>query len=165
MSPSVSRKRVAGIEVQCACAGVEVPALEQIRDWAAAALAGCREGLELTVRVVDEPEGARLNETYRHRRGATNVLSFPFEAPADDVPWSLLGDVVVCAPVVAREAAEQGVDPEAHWAHVVVHGVLHLLGYDHERVEEARIMESLEVMILARLGLSDPYRIQPSVDT
>ncbi|NIR30562.1 MAG: rRNA maturation RNase YbeY [Gammaproteobacteria bacterium] len=151
------------IDVQYACEGPDMPRTDALSAWAAAALGREQEGVELTVRVVDEAEAARLNETYRHRAGPTNVLSFPFEPPAD-IPCPLLGDVVVCAPVVAREAVQQGVDPRAHWAHVVVHGVLHLLGYDHEREEEARIMESLEVAILARLGFPDPYN-QPSVQT
>lgn len=152
------------VDVQYACEGPGLPGADELMAWVAEALAVRRqEGAELTVRVVDEVEGTRLNETYRRRSGPTNVLSFPFE-PVADVPCPLLGDVVVCAPVVAREAAEQGLEPRAHWAHVVVHGVLHLLGYDHEREEEARVMESLEGAVLARLGFPDPYS-QPSVQT
>lgn len=162
--PSVSAGTdAAGVDVQYACEGPDLPAPEELVAWAQAALADRAEGAELTVRIVDEAEGARLNRTYRGRNGPTNVLSFPFERPAG-VPCALLGDVVVCAPVVAREALEQGKALRAHWAHMVVHGILHLLGYDHEREEEALIMESLEAAILARLGFPDPYG-QPSAPT
>jgi probable rRNA maturation factor len=139
--------------------GLPVPAA--VRRWVEAALAVPRgravaRGAELTVRIVDSEEGARLNRTYRRRTGPTNVLSFPLEAPAGvDVP--LLGDVVVCAPVVIAEARVQDGPPDAHWAHVVVHGVLHLLGYDHEAPDEARVMERQEARVLARLGYADPY--------
>ena len=115
-----------------------------------------QNGAQLTVRIVDEAEGTELNERYRHRTGPTNVLSFPFEQPALLQP-PLLGDIVLCAPVVAREAAAQGKAPAAHWAHLVVHGVLHLLGHDHEDERQAEEMEALERDILATLGLPDPY--------
>lgn len=134
-----------------------LPAAEQVTAWAEAALAGrCEEG-QLTVRIVDEAEGAALNEAYRHKTGPTNVLSFP--AGKDDfLPVPLLGDIVICAPVVEREAREQGKRAEAHWAHMVIHGVLHLLGYDHVEADEAQVMEALETAILERLGFPDPYQ-------
>ncbi len=126
-------------------------------EWAEAALVDRTEGdVQLTVRVVDETESAELNGRYRAKQRPTNVLSFPFEAPEGiDIP--LLGDLVICAPVVVREAAEQGKTPEAHWAHMVVHGCLHLIGYDHIEPADAEVMESLERRILAGLGYSDPY--------
>ena len=133
-----------------------VPGEAELGRWAAAALAGRRDGAELAIRIVDEAESARLNATYRHKQGATNVLSFPAELPAA-VPLPLLGDLVICAPVVTREAREQGKAPAAHWAHLVVHGCLHLLGYDHEQEAEAEEMESLEREILAGMGYPDPY--------
>ena len=105
---------------------------------------------------MDEDEGAELNEAYRRKQGPTNVLSFPFEAPPG-VELSLLGDIVVCAPVVAREAGEQGKILESHWAHMVVHGCLHLLGYDHMEPVEAEAMEALETEILGGLGYPNPY--------
>lgn len=133
-----------------------VPEEVALARWAAAALAGRRAGAELAIRIVDEAEGAELNATYRHKQGATNVLSFPAELPAG-VPLPLLGDLVICAPVVAREARDQGKALEAHWAHLVVHGCLHLLGHDHELQADAEEMETLERKILAGMGYPDPY--------
>ncbi|HET7921358.1 MAG TPA: rRNA maturation RNase YbeY [Gammaproteobacteria bacterium] len=134
-----------------------VPSRAQFADWAGAALAGRREAAELVIRIVDEAEARQLNHTWRHKDYATNVLSFPAALPAW-VPTPLLGDLVLCAPVVLREAAEQGKPAEAHWAHLVVHGSLHLLGFDHENSTEAEAMESVEIAILAGLGFPDPYR-------
>lgn len=135
-----------------------LPAESDFRRWTEAALAGADYpgDAELTIRVVNEAEGAALNEAYRHKQGPTNVLSFPFEAPPE-VESALLGDIVICAPVVLREAVIQGKTPEAHWAHLVSHGVLHLLGYDHHDEARAEAMESLEIRILAGLGYPDPY--------
>lgn len=112
---------------------------------------------ELTIRIVDEKESAELNEQYRHKTGSTNVLSFPFERP-EEVELDLLGDLVICSDVVIREAAEQNKIELAHWAHMVVHGTLHLLGYDHLTSAEANIMEQKEIKILSQLGYTDPYR-------
>lgn len=136
-----------------------VPSPDQISIWTHAALAGRREEAQLTVRIVGNDEGTALNETYRHKQGPTNVLSFAVE-DADLLPVPLLGDIVICAPVVEREAREQHKEALAHWAHMVVHGALHLLGYDHIDEQEAQAMETQETDILARLGFSDPY--QPS---
>ncbi len=111
---------------------------------------------ELTIRFVDEKESAELNEQYRHKTGSTNVLSFPFEVP-DEVELSLLGDLVICADVVKRQALEQKKEELAHWAHMVVHGTLHLLGYDHLTDAEADVMETKEIKILSQLGYADPY--------
>lgn len=145
-----------GVEVQCACAALGVPPPAKLVKWAEAALAGRSEATEMTVRVVDEAEGAALNARYRHRTGATNVLAFAFDAP--ELPaLRILGDVVVCAPVAAREARERSRRLDAHWAHLVVHGTLHLLGYDHDDPGSAREMETLEREILDGLGFSDPY--------
>ena len=140
---------------------LDLPALPEaglVQKWALATLAGANysRAAELTVRIVDEAESAVLNTTYRHKPGATNVLSFPCNAPAEAAS-NLLGDVVICAPVVLREAASQGKNAEAHWAHLVAHGVLHLLGYDHDQAQAAA-MEALETRILATLGYPDPYR-------
>lgn len=133
-----------------------LPAKRAIEGWVRAALDGRCAGAQLTVRIVAEAEGRELNERYRQRSGPTNVLSFPFEHPAQLQP-PLLGDIVLCAPVVQREADAQGKTPEAHWAHLVIHGVLHLLGYDHEDERQAAEMEGLEQRILATLGFPDPY--------
>lgn len=144
------------VEVQYALPRRGLPTSQDFRAWALAALAGRRERAEMVVRVVDTDESAQLNETYRHKKGPTNVLSFPFEAPVG-LELSLLGDIVICAPVVAREAREQGKEERAHWAHMTVHGVLHLLGHDHQDEEEAGVMENLEREILTRMGYPDPY--------
>ena len=134
----------------------DTPSPQEFERWVSAALASRREAGEMTIRVVGVSEGAALNETYRHRSGPTNVLSFPIDSsPELDVP--LLGDLVICAPLVIREAGEQHKSPVAHWAHLTVHGALHLLGYDHDDPGEAEIMETLESEILADLGYPDPY--------
>ena len=120
--------------------------------------------VELTIRLVDEEEGMHLNQTYRGNTGATNVLSFPFEN-LEDIPDEfnipLLGDIVICAPVVRQEAKTQNKKETNHWAHLTVHGTLHLLGYDHIDDEDAQIMENLETGILSSLGFSDPYFFEP----
>jgi probable rRNA maturation factor len=143
-------------EVQYVVSEEGLPRRADFRRWVAAALGNHYAHAELTIRLVDEDEGAELNRRYRSKEGATNVLSFPFDAP---VPFKIpfLGDIVICAPVVAREAEVQVKKPEAHWAHLVVHGVLHLLGFDHQKESEAQQMEALEVTILRSLGYSDPY--------
>ena len=146
----------AGVEVQGACAAPGIPSPAKIVEWAEAALAGRAEGAQMTVRVVDEAEGAALNERYRRRGGATNVLAFAFDAP--EVPsLRILGDVVVCAAVAAREARAHAKRLDAHWAHLVIHGTLHLLGFDHDKPGSAQEMEVIEREILERLGYPDPY--------
>jgi probable rRNA maturation factor len=146
------------VEVQFALPREGLPTVTELRGWAKTALAGRRERAELVIRVVDEAEGAQLNAAYRGGAGATNVLSFPFEAPPQvQLRQPLLGDLVICAPVVRREAIEQGKEERAHWAHMVVHGTLHLLGYDHQDEGEAEAMEALEREVLQRLGFPDPY--------
>lgn len=144
------------IEVQRVSTAANLPATASIIAWARAGLAGCEHPLELTIRIVDAAESQALNARFRHRDAPTNVLSFPFEAPPG-ITLPILGDIVICAPVVHAEAAEQGKPPEAHWAHMVIHGVLHLRGYDHQTDDDAEEMESLETQLLARLGWPDPY--------
>ncbi|WP_266181043.1 rRNA maturation RNase YbeY [Dyella humicola] len=135
-----------------------VPAPSSFRRWTEAALRGAkrRKATELSIRIVDTDEGRTLNREYRGRDYATNVLSFPVELPPG-VTLPLIGDMAICAPVVAREAAEQGKAARDHWAHMTVHGVLHLLGYDHIEDAEAEAMEALETRILAGLGIANPY--------
>ena len=133
-----------------------LPDDDEIVRWVSTALNGKYDSAQLTVRIVGFEESQQLNEKYRHRPGTTNVLSFPFEHP-EMVQPPLLGDVVICAPLVVREANEQGKDIYAHWAHLVIHGVLHLLGYDHEETDKANIMEELEKEIMAKLHYPDPY--------
>ena len=137
-----------------------IPAAVSFRRWVAAALAGRIREADLAVRIVGSKEGRALNHHYRGKDYATNVLSFPAELPEGlpkGVKLPLLGDLVLCAPVVAREAKEQGKPLSAHYAHLTVHGTLHLLGWDHEDAREAECMEQLEREILAGLGLPDPY--------
>ena len=139
---------------------VGIPAAVSFRRWVAAALAGRIREADLAIRLVDVEEGRALNRHYRGKDYATNVLSFPAELPEGlpkGVKLPLLGDLVICAPVVAREAREQGKPLNAHYAHLTVHGCLHLLGWDHEDPREAKAMEQLERDILAGLGLPDPY--------
>jgi len=141
-----------------------VPDEEDIRGWIAAALdnAGTRpirgrsSTTEVTVRVVGIEEMSRLNEDYRGVTGPTNVLSFPAELP-EELQHPLLGDIVICAPVVRSEALRQNMAPAAHWAHLAIHGTLHLLGYDHILPGEADVMEALESAIMLRLGYACPY--------
>lgn len=144
------------VDVQAAPGLGGVPSQARFQYWAEAVPALSGRPTELSVRVVDAPESAALNERYRHKSGPTNVLSFPAELPVE-LALPLLGDLVICAPVVAREARDQGKAGDAHWAHMVVHGVLHLLGHDHVEVDEARAMEELERGALASLGFPDPY--------
>ena len=137
-----------------------LPAATSFRKWAAAALEGRIREADLAVRLGDAREGRSLNRHYRGKDYATNVLSFPAELPEglpEGVRLPLLGDLVLCAPVVAREAREQGKPLAAHYAHLTVHGVLHLLGWNHEDEREAECMEGLEREILAGLGVDDPY--------
>jgi probable rRNA maturation factor len=131
------------------------PAPATLRGWARLA-AGTRDG-ELGIRVVGKAESRALNLQYRGKRAPTNVLSFPMPAGTSGAR-GIIGDIVVCAPLVAREAREQGKTLRAHWAHMVIHGTLHLLGFDHARATDARRMEGRERELLARLGLADPYR-------
>jgi probable rRNA maturation factor len=133
------------------------PGPTQFQRWVRAALAGRQTAVELCIRIATANESRRLNARYRGHDKPTNVLSFPATAPAV-LRQTLLGDLVICAQVVAKEAREQGKSPEAHWAHMTVHGVLHLLGYDHQKKREAERMEALERKILARLGYPDPYQ-------
>ncbi|MCZ6828684.1 MAG: rRNA maturation RNase YbeY [Gammaproteobacteria bacterium] len=143
------------VDIQTACSE-PVPEEDDIRRWIEAALSPHRKEAEVSVRLVGEPEMTELNGSYRRQHKATNVLSFPAELP-QDVPHPLLGDIIVCAAVVAREAREQHKTAEAHWTHMLVHGSLHLLGYDHIEAEDAEIMESLETTILRSLGCACPY--------
>ncbi|MCI7478966.1 rRNA maturation RNase YbeY [[Pasteurella] aerogenes] len=145
------------IDLQIASENIEnLPSEEQIQQWANAAVRAQTMEPEITVRIVDEAESHQLNLTYRGKDKPTNVLSFPFECP-DEVELTLLGDLVICRQVVEQEAREQDKPLMAHWAHMVVHGCLHLLGYDHIEDAEAEEMESLETEIMLGLGFEDPY--------
>ncbi len=154
--PGPEPARSLDLDLQLASEAADLPDRADFATWAELALEDePRRGL--VIRLVDEAESRRLNRDYRGKDRPTNVLSFPFESPPG-VPVEHLGDLVICAPVVAREAAEQGKPPAHHWAHLVIHGVLHLRGFDHQTPEEAQHMEALERRLLARLGIPDPYR-------
>ena len=149
------------LEVQRATTLTSVPNDDQFQLWVDAALAGKSNQFSLSIRIVDENEAQRFNRDYRNKDYATNVLSFPVELPEGlpaEIRQSQMGDLLICAPVVAHEATEQHRPETDHWAHLTIHGVLHLLGYDHEQADEADVMESLETEILAKLGISDPYQ-------
>jgi probable rRNA maturation factor len=145
------------VDIESACSET-VPEEEDLRYWIAAAVAGqtSQEQIEISVRLVSCEEMSLLNQTYRGKAGPTNVLAFPASLPAE-LALSLLGDIVICAPVVQAEATAQGKELTAHWAHMAVHGTLHLLGYDHIDEEEAAIMEALETTILGGLNFDCPY--------
>lgn len=140
----------------------DLPDVAQLQTWATAAVEKSGEW-EVFLRVVDREESQQLNHDYRGKDKPTNVLSFPFDLPPGMTAEMMgeekmpLGDLVICAPVVAEEAGEQGKSLHAHWAHLVIHGILHLQGYDHILDHEAEVMENREIGILAALGFSDPY--------
>lgn len=131
-----------------------IPSPALFKRWAKAALPTNKQNAELTIRIVDEAEMMELNEKYRHKKGPTNVLAFPMEAP---VETAILGDIVICAPITIKEAEEQNKLINAHFAHLTIHGVLHLLGYDHHTAKDRSKMEKLEVNLLDKLGFSNPY--------
>ncbi|CAI0794905.1 rRNA maturation RNase YbeY [Serratia proteamaculans] len=145
------------LDLQLACADNSgLPDEATFQRWLEGVLPQFQEEAEVTIRLVDEAESNELNLTYRGMDKPTNVLSFPFEAPPG-IELPLLGDLIICRQVVEREAVEQDKALEAHWAHMVVHGSLHLLGYDHIEDDEAEEMESLETEIMHGLGYPDPY--------
>ncbi|MDX7992899.1 rRNA maturation RNase YbeY [Xenorhabdus littoralis] len=148
------------LDLQIACENPEgLPDEALFQRWLEDVLPQFQAESEVTIRLVDEAEIHDLNLTYRGKDKPTNVLSFPFEAPPE-VELSLLGDLIICRQVVEKEAEEQQKTAEEHWAHMVVHGSLHLLGYDHIEDDEAEEMESLETEILEKMGYPDPYLME-----
>jgi probable rRNA maturation factor len=146
------------LDIQIASSSDQIPTSLLLQRWVDTALADLPQAVEVVIRIVDEPEMKELNQTYRHKTGSTNILSFPFEAPAGlALNLNLLGDLVACAPVIEREAKTQDKILEQHWAHIVIHGLLHLLGYDHIDETEAEAMESFEIKILNKLHINNPY--------
>lgn len=144
------------LDTERASRAPNLPDQAQLERWVTAAIGRRRKEAEVSLLIVDEAQGQALNRDYRGKDYATNVLSFPADLPPE-LNLPLLGDLVVCAPVVAREAAEQGKSEAAHWAHMMVHGTLHLLGYDHIEDADADVMEALETEILLDLGFPAPY--------
>lgn len=156
------------LDVQVASGAADLPDYDDLLLWVTTALQDQKDTASLTIRLVDGPESQQLNRDYRGKDAPTNVLSFPFELPPgidDPEVQALLGDLIICAPVVAREAADQGKVVLDHWAHMVVHGTLHLLGHDHIDPADAEVMESLERRILARLDIADPYWLDSHLPT
>ncbi|KZN62354.1 metal-binding heat shock protein [Pseudoalteromonas luteoviolacea CPMOR-1] len=145
------------VDLQLASEFDNLPNEQQFQSWAEKALLPYREYAEVTIRIADETESQELNSQYRGKDKPTNVLSFPFEAPPG-IELPLVGDLIICPQVVFREAQEQEKTFHDHFAHMVIHGCLHLLGFDHINEQDAMEMESLEKEFLADLGISDPYR-------
>lgn len=148
------------ILVQRAASNIKFPSSIKLKKWAQEVLEKKVTAAELTLRIVNKDEMTTLNSTYRHKNKPTNVLSFPFEMPADvEIDTPILGDIVICAEVIKEEANQQNKSIDAHWAHMIVHGILHLLGYDHENDADAEVMEKEEIAILKGLGFDNPYNI------
>ena len=149
------------VEIQIASISQSLPNQEQFIQWVDLATEPARQGADVVIRIVDQVESAELNTTYRQKEGATNVLSFPFTMP-DGIPddaltEGILGDLVICAPIVEEQAEQQGKLGLSHWAHMVIHGCLHLQGYDHVESEQAMVMENLEIKLLDSIGIGNPY--------
>ena len=144
------------LDIQLATSYADYPTEQQFQLWVDTVLQEDDQDSEIVIRLVDDQESAELNQQYRHKQGPTNILSFPFEAP-DGFDTDLLGDLVICAPLIALEAQQQNKQLFDHWAHITIHGVLHLLGYDHIDDAEAEEMEALEIKILSRLNINNPY--------
>jgi probable rRNA maturation factor len=147
---------VENLDLQLACEDTNIPSLHDFKSWLMLSIPSEQHSWDITVRLVNEVESQALNMDYRGKDYPTNVLSFPADVPAElNIP--LLGDLVICSAVVAREAQEQGKALQAHWAHLCIHGALHLIGYDHESEAEALVMEALETKLVMGLGFADPY--------
>ena len=136
-----------------------IPDEKSIIKWAKMALEQKNKNAEICLRIVDIEEGQYLNKEWRNKDSATNVLSFPVGETIEHAP-NLLGDIVICAPIVEQEAKQQEKDSEAHWAHLIIHGILHLQGYDHMTDDEAAVMEKKEIQILKETGYSNPYEVK-----
>ena len=147
------------VDIQTVCEHPHLPSDEQIQSWVETVLLPYNRSFELTVRLVTTNESQTLNLQYRGKDKPTNVLSFPFEVP-EGIELDLLGDIIICADVVEQEAKEQSKTLDAHWAHMIVHGCLHLLGFDHIEQEEAEEMESIEIEALAKIGYANPYELK-----
>ncbi len=145
------------LDIQTISQSKQLPTQEHFQLWVDAVLNDATQESEVVIRIVDEEEMTQFNQQYRKKTGSTNILSFPFEIP-DGVDSDLLGDLLVCAPVVEKESKQQNKELEHHWAHLIVHGTLHLLGHDHIDDAEAEEMEALEIKILKTIKIENPYR-------
>ena len=159
MKPKLRERMSAIVDLQLAIENSEAPDCEFCEQVVSEVLDTLKiiESKECTIRIVDEKESAALNTQYRNKNNPTNVLSFPFEAPLE-MDIELLGDIVICAPVVTSEAKQQNKSESMHWTHLITHGCLHLLGFDHQSETEAEEMENLERTVLSNLGYTDPYQ-------
>lgn len=144
------------LDIQVVSQSDQLPVKDQFQSWVNAVLTDNKQDSEVVIRIVDEEEMAQFNEQYRNKKGSTNILSFPYNAPVE-VESNLLGDLLICAPVVEQESQQQHKNIEHHWAHMIIHGLLHLLGYDHLNDAEAEEMETLEIKILKTLNIPNPY--------
>lgn len=147
------------VDLQIATTHPNYPTAAMVKKWVSTALKHIAVGGQLSVRIVDEAEMTELNFQYRQKQKPTNVLSFPCTLPKA-IRGDILGDLVICAPVIEQEAHDQQKTLPAHWAHMLVHGVLHLCGYDHENEQDAANMESTEITILSELGFPNPYKVE-----
>ena len=150
------------LDIQIISQSKQLPEQEQFQNWVDAVLNDESQDAEFVIRIVDEAEMIQFNEQYRDKKGSTNILSFPFEAP-EGIDSHLLGDMLVCAPVVEKEAQQQNKELNHHWAHMIVHGVLHLLGYDHVDDQDAEEMEALEIKILKKIKIKNPYEEKSNI--
>lgn len=139
------------VDVQIATKNKNLPQKKQFKHWLQIALKNKIDNVEICIRLIDENESALLNKTYRHKTGPTNILSFPYEINSHLNEIQLLGDLAICAPIIEKESSKQKIDLMQHWAHIVIHGCLHLLGYTHEKPKNAKIMEQLEAEILNKI--------------
>ena len=147
------------IHIQNVSSVKSIPDKNKMTAWVNQVLNDKYKNAELTLRIVDEEEGKELNKTWRNKDYATNVLSFPVGETIAQAP-DLLGDIVICAQVVEREAREQNKNIDAHWAHLIIHGILHLQGYDHEIENDAEKMEAKEIQLLKKIGYANPYEAE-----
>tara|TARA_R110002111_G_scaffold42704_2_gene78585 strand:+ start:14154 stop:14615 length:462 start_codon:yes stop_codon:yes gene_type:complete len=151
------------VEIQIVSTSQSLPSQEQFNQWVDLAIEPARQGADVVIRIVDKVESAELNQTYREKEGATNVLSFPFEMPdgipAEALTGDILGDLVICDAIVEQQAKQQEKPRMSHWAHMVIHGCLHLQGYDHVEPEQAVAMENLEIKLLNSIGIDNPYEV------
>lgn len=148
------------LTVQNNCQAHDIPSESSLLEWIHAATTELQENAELCIRIVDSNEIQELNKLYRHKDKPTNVLSFPFDMEDLELDQLILGDLVICADIIRQEAQQQHKTLTAHWAHMVIHGTLHLLGYDHQLDADAEVMEQLEINILQKLGYNNPYEEQ-----
>jgi probable rRNA maturation factor len=146
------------LDIQIASHSTHLPTRTHFQTWIDLVLIN---PAEIVIRIVDQTESAELNQYYRHKQGATNILSFPFEAPKE-IASALLGDLVICAPMIESQAKHQHKLLSHHWAHMVIHGVLHLYGYDHIKATDAQVMEAKEILLLKQLSIRNPYQEQIS---